>query len=248
MAGRWSVLHASVAGTSHQRRGQPCQDAAFAGEEGDVLVAACADGAGSAVRAEEGAKLACRSAVLAALSDIRGGFPLHLDRLRGWVDQARVRLSHEACVNNVPSRDYACTLLIAVVWGQGGLFAQVGDGAIVVRHNHDYHPIFWPRSGEYANQTSFLTDADFEDTLLLDEVAGPIDRLALFSDGLQRLALHEATRSVHVPFFAPLFDRLAAVEDAATLEVPLRKWLASDAVNQRTDDDKTLLLATRHDR
>lgn len=248
MAGRWSVLHASVAGTSHQRRGQPCQDAVFAGEERDILVAACADGAGSVSRAEEGAKLACRSAVVAALSDIREGFPLHLDRLRGWVNEARVRLSHEACVNNIPSRDYACTLLVAVLWGQGGLFAQVGDGAIVVRHNDGYHPIFWPRSGEYANQTSFLTDAEFEGALHLDQVDGPIDRLALFSDGLQRLALHEATRSVHVPFFAPLFDRLASVEDAAALEAPLRKWLVSDAVNQRTDDDKTLLLATRRDR
>jgi hypothetical protein len=248
MAARWSALYASVAGTSHGRRGQPCQDAAFAGAEGDVFVAACADGAGSAPRAEEGAKLACQSTVVAALADIREGLPLNPSRLRDWVGRAKARLSHEACVTNAPSRDYACTLLVAVLWESGGLFAQVGDGAIVVRHNNEYHPIFWPQSGEYANQTSFLTDADLDAELMLDEVDGPIDRLAVFTDGLQRLALHEATRSVHVPFFAPLFDRLASVEDAAVLEEPLRKWLASDAINQRTDDDKTLLLAARRDR
>jgi hypothetical protein len=244
----WRALYASVAGTSHERRGKPCQDAAFSACEGDVLVAACADGAGSAPRAEEGAKLACRSAVVEALSDIREGLSLHPTRLREWVGRARARLSHEACVNNAPSRDYSCTLLVAVLWEGGGMFAQVGDGAIVVRHRDEYHPIFWPQSGEYANQTSFLTDADLDANLLLDEVEGPIDRLALFTDGLQRLALHEATRSVHVPFFAPLFDRMTGVEDVSTLEAPLRKWLASDAVNQRTDDDKTLVLAVRRDR
>jgi hypothetical protein len=244
----WRALYASVAGTSHERRGQPCQDAAFSGVEGGVLVAACADGAGSAARAEAGAKLACQAVVVAALADIREGVPLSSNRLRSWVGKGRARLSHEACVNNVPSRDYSCTLLLAVLWESGGLFAQVGDGAIVVRHNNEYHPIFWPASGEYANQTSFLTGPDLEAELMLDEVDGPIDRLALFTDGLQRLALHEATRSVHVPFFAPLFDRLAGVEDAATLEAPLRKWLSSDAVNQRTDDDKTLVLAMRRDR
>jgi hypothetical protein len=28
---------------------------------------------------------------------------------------------------------------------------------------------------------------------------------------------------------------------------PLRQWLSSDAVNQRTDDDKSLILAVRVD-
>ncbi len=116
---------------------------------------------------------------------------------------------------------------------------------MVVHHNESWHPIFWPQSGEYANQTWFITEPNFEEALLLDVVEGPIDRLAMFTDGLQRLALHEATRSVHAPFFIPLFDRLASVSDAALLEQPLRKWLDSEAINQRTDDDKTLLLTMR---
>lgn len=247
----WRAVSASVIGTSHEKRGQPCQDAAWYGSEGEVFVAACADGAGSALRAEVGARLACQEAVVAALADIREGYRLCLDdpsRVRRWFGRARARLSHEACVQNVPSRDYACTLLLAAIDERGGLFGQVGDGAIVLFHEDRYNHVFWPDGGEYANQTTFLTDPDFDACLQLDAASFPLDRVALFSDGLQRLALHEATRTAHGPFFVPLFAKLLATADAATLEPALRRWLGSDAINQRTDDDKTLLLAVRGER
>ena len=71
--------------------------------------------------------------------------------------------------------------------------------------------------------------------------------LALFTDGLQALALHFVSREVHAPFFEPMFERLRQEPpgDAPGLEAELRAFLDSAEVNRRTDDDKTLVLATR---
>ena len=69
--------------------------------------------------------------------------------------------------------------------------------------------------------------------------------LALLSDGLQMLALNYGTKAAHQPFFAPMFASLRKADDAQELLVPLKQFLDSKAVNDRTDDDKTLVLATR---
>ena len=104
-------------------------------------------------------------------------------------------------------------------------------------------PVFWPQVGEYANTTWFVTSADFEQMLQVRGEA--VDEVALFTDGLQMMALHFATRSVHRPFFEPLFAALRGAAQPEDLVVPLRAFLDSPAVNERTDDDKTLVLAVR---
>ena len=68
---RWRTLAASVAGTSHARAGQPCADASavrvLEGLEGEsLLVAVAADGAGTSLRAKDGARLACDAIVAQA--------------------------------------------------------------------------------------------------------------------------------------------------------------------------------------
>ena len=67
----------------------------------------------------------------------------------------------------------------------------------------------------------------------------------MFTDGLQRLALDFAGHTPHHGFFGPLFEQLRAVNDSESLVEPFRCFLDSDRVNQRTDDDKTLVLAVR---
>ena len=68
--------------------------------------------------------------------------------------------------------------------------------------------------------------------------------MALFTDGLQTLAL-DYTRAAHSPFFAPMFAALSSETEPGGLLGPLSAFLESPAVNERTDDDKTLILATR---
>jgi hypothetical protein len=249
----WKIVYGSVTGTSHQMRGEGCQDYITAtvatGRDGEaVLVAACADGAGSAPHSRDGARLACQTFVRCAVSELEGGLAvgdIDSQRALGWQDAACRALALEACLRNLSAREFACTLLAGVVGIRRAVFTQVGDGAIVLREGASYRTVFWPQNGEYANTTFFLTDPDFECRALFAATEGDIGGLALFTDGIQPLALHNATRSVHAPFFEPMFVSLSANQDPDELTGPLKAFLGSEPVNRRTDDDKSLLLAAR---
>lgn len=76
----------------------------------------------------------------------------------------------------------------------------------------------------------------------------PIDEVALFTDGIESLVLHYASKTVHNRFFDNMFAPVRALEKEgmdADLSKELEKYLASPAVCERTDDDKTLILAKR---
>ncbi len=99
-------------------------------------------------------------------------------------------------------------------------------------------------TGEYANMTQFVTDEDALDVLVTKDYSVPMTQVAVLTDGLQRLALNIAENTPHGPFFAPFFRALGACgpEKDEELHSALVRFLSSDAVNKRTDDDKTLAL------
>ncbi len=256
----WRYACASVVGSSHARRGRPCQDASAcrvvergAGGEA-VLVALVADGAGSALCAQEGAQLTCGfllAAIDGALAAGTAVADLTRDVVAGWIAALRARLGEQAAAAGRELRAYASTLVGAVVGSQLAVFFQIGDGAIVVsapEEGYDgYGWIFWPGGGEYENTTFFVTDAEFLNHLEWTLIERPFDEVALFSDGLQRLALHFQTRTAYAPFFRSKLAPIAAAADvpAEALSAELARFLASPVVEARTDDDKTLILATR---
>ncbi|HEY7422724.1 MAG TPA: PP2C family serine/threonine-protein phosphatase [Gemmataceae bacterium] len=248
----WKLLCQSVPGVSHETAGLPCQDHSL-GEwtqvDGEtVLLLACADGAGSAEHAEVGAQIACE-AIVREMREAQGG-GLRISDIDGelmmaWHRRVREQLNAEADRRSSRLRDFACTLLAAVVGEQSAVFSQIGDGAIIRQEGDAYRTVFWPQSGEYLNMTNFLTDEGFESRVEFHFHSERVDELALLTDGLQMLALRFADKSVHGPFFLPMFQVLRAAEPPSSLETPLRDFLTSPQVNRRTDDDKTLILATR---
>lgn len=250
----WRFTGASVRGTSHHRSGTPCQDAHEArivgeGPDGPVLVLACADGAGSAELGQEGARMACARVVeLAAELVAEGHGVRQLDdgMLPFWFDQAAETIALQAEAAQRRPRDYACTLLAAVVDGYGAAFAQVGDGAIVTGDGEGWTPVFWPQQGEYANTTFFITDPPERRAVCSEVRTPPPAEAALFTDGIQSIALHFAERRAHAPFFGIFFPALRAQPpgEADALRAELDAFLSSEPVNRRTDDDKTLVLAT----
>lgn len=255
-AGGWRVLRASVAGTSHGKTSAPCQDASEAARlpspESEVLGLACSDGAGSARLSHEGSALAC-AAILWEVRDFLERHPLRAatrDTVEGWFLGVHAAVAERAAELDARPRDLACTLLVAVIAPDTAVFAQIGDGAIVVDAPEPagYTPIFWPQSGEYANMTYFATEPEALRQLSAGFIRDrAIQEVALFSDGLQQLALRFEDRSAHAPFFRPMFAQLRRQPpgDAPALDAGLRTFLNSSAVNSRTDDDKTLVLATR---
>jgi Protein phosphatase 2C len=257
---RWRIVGASVAGTSHAGSGQPCADACAvrvlpATGGGSLLVAVVADGAGTSERAPEGARLACEAILGQAelwADGARERTPRDLstfgrEDVLGWVDSARRSIAGAAESQGLESGDFSCTLLVALADEASAVFFQIGDGAIVFRgEGGEYVPALWPQSGEYANCTWFVTDEAVADRVQLAAARG-VHEVALFTDGLQSLALRFVSREAHAPFFEPMFARLRREPEGTSegLLDELRAFLGSSPVNQRTDDDKTLVLATR---
>ena len=108
--------------------------------------------------------------------------------------------------------------------------------------------MFWPQGGQYPNETWFVTDPNAINYLECTTLAESIAEIALLTDGLQPLALHYQSRQAHKPFFGPMFQGLRDYpEDGCPMALThaLEQFLDSPAINQRTHDDKTLILASR---
>jgi hypothetical protein len=110
-----------------------------------------------------------------------------------------------------------------------------------------YRWVFWPQHGEFANTTNFVTQRHASRALEIATHDGPVDEIAIFTDGIERLVLDLSARTAHAPFFRPLFRWLASAEPVAAgaAAPPIAQYLGSKQVCDRTDDDKTLILATR---
>ncbi len=265
MAHDWQVIGASVTGTAHTRAGRPGEDAhAWRQRPDDTLLLAVADGAGSAAQAAAGAACAVTVAVDAADQALRGSTPTTRDGWQALLSQA-VLAARAALVARVPLvattpdtvalpdpalpaapalRDFATTLLLAVV-GAGWLAAvQIGDGALVISDSTGALTVVThPNHGQYLNETLFLTGDDpLAGAQFAVQPIANVCAVALLTDGLQALALTLADNTPHAPFFAPLFAHAAQAAGDAT---QLTAFLDSARVAERTDDDKTLLLAVR---
>jgi serine/threonine protein phosphatase PrpC len=223
---------------------------------GNVLIAAVADGAGSAAMSDVGSSLAAEKSVSTAERLLRehhdhSHHPLHETCLTGviteGVEDARIRLQQESENRGVDIRQLGTTLLL-VVHAPGVLAAgQIGDGAMVVSDGADaYTTLISPQRGEYANQTNFLTSSDAMTSLdvRVERVEGSCPRLAMFTDGIQNLVLDSADDSPHPPFFDPVFDWLLSDDHPDDPALELAAFLGSPMITNRSDDDLTLLVAT----
>jgi Protein phosphatase 2C len=257
MTAAWRYAYASIAGTSHDKSGAPCQDAGscrvveVAGGE-PILLAMASDGAGSARRSEEGARLAVALFLdeFGAACRERGILAVDRPFILAWLTKLRRRIGARAARAGMRAGDYACTALGAVIAEDRAVFFQIGDGAIVFsarQHAGDYDWVFWPQHGEFANTTNFVTQRDAARALEIEMHSGAIDEVALFTDGIERLVLDLRARTAHAPFFRPLFGWLAGTKPPETSAVSpaLLQYLASKQICDRTDDDKTLIMATR---
>lgn len=247
----WHVIGASVQGTSHQTRGVPCQDAhACRVLPGGAILVAVADGAGTAERSDEGARCAVEG-VIASLETALAEGPPKEDAdwdalLVEGFHQARQAIAEFAEAERVSPRALATTLTCAVVSGEWLAVGQIGDGVVVAR-GEDGHlfAACEPQHGEYASETFFLTMEEALQQVEVRVYAQSIAALAVMTDGLVRLAMDLANSEPYLPFFQPLLAFAAQVEDKAAAQEQLEALLASERVNERTDDDKTLVLVAR---
>lgn len=251
MLENWKIISASVPGTAHVRRKVACQDAfalrLFDTKAGEILTIVVADGAGSAKFAEIGARTACDfyvSGVAALLENGGKVSDLNENFFSGFLKALPEALAAKA--ENADLSDYACTFLAIAASESETIFAQIGDGAIVYSSEADDFRLFAvPQQGEYANTTNFVTDETAAEHLQFGRVENRIRELAIFTDGLQRVAIDFQSNQPHQPFFRSMLAPLRAKHSATNLEEKLSAFLNSPKINERTDDDKTLILASR---
>lgn len=256
----WRFAFASTRGSSHVAGGLPCQDSSICeliGTADDpVFVAAVSDGAGSASHSEVGSSIACKSFVneiTALVSELGSSQPPDHIQMEAWLADFLTEAQSAADERDLTLRDLACTFVGAVVTPTWSAFCQVGDGAIVVDHDVEdaagrFEVVFWPEQGQYANETYFATMADATEHLHYRVDNRPVREIAIFSDGLQRMVLDYATREPFQPFFFQMMQpvrRTEAEGHSVDLSQALSSYLASPIVSERTDDDATLILATR---
>jgi len=248
----WRHLGHSLQGASHKGEASPCQDShavRILGEASDcVLVACVADGAGSSKYSDEGSAIVCKRMVekAAAFFKSSGNFDaLQVEDVKSWCDEALQTIAAAAESRDCSTREFATTLCAAIVTPSRSCFFQIGDGAMILSSGGVYGVVFWPQSGEYANSTNFLTAKNFQDHLEFLAITNPISDLALFTDGIERLALRFDCQTPHPPFFEPLFQALRSTDTPETLSKDFCRFLESDSVGERSDDDKTLILASR---
>lgn len=218
-------------GAGHVKAGLPCQDAAgWRVTRDGTLLAAAADGAGTAERSAAGARLAVQTALeyleaaMRAPAEIRAAAAdaepapdceppppnsglQNSDPLTAAFAAARTALERLAEQEGRPLRDYAATLSLAAAGADYLLAGAIGDCAIVAAagDGDELQTLIDLERGEYANETHFLTGDDALERLRLARRPQRAARLALFSDGLARLALQWPGQTPHRPFFAPLF-------------------------------------------
>ena len=254
--GAWKVARASTQGKKNRNLGRQCQDrcwwAAVPGAGEDTLVAAVADGMGSAPASARGARIAVNVAVAeAALALHREGLPSP-ERLETILDSAvlaaRNRIQQVAARDNMPASDLATTLLVALHAGNTLAVAQVGDGAAVVSTEAGRYLTFSkPQRGEYVNETYSLTSRKALQHCSIDIATSerPVRAITLMTDGMVPLTLANADQRPHGPFFAMLEEWLLEHPERPHPNGELGKILQSENIRRKTDDDITLLMAVR---
>jgi len=251
----WSWIGACSVGTSHIKSGTECQDRAacveYKGQGNRTLVAVVSDGAGSAKFSSIGSSLVVRSFAGSVVAYLRSGGSVEgitADAVRIWLDEIRDKIAAAARNRDSEPREFAATLVAAIISESGAIVCHIGDGACVIRRHAqaEWEVPSWPAHGEYASSTYFVTD-DPQPNLQFSTIAEPISEIAIFSDGLERLALDFTNIRPSEKFFNPIFAPLSTETTGRnrTLSKSLRAFLDGPQITSRTDDDKSLLLARR---
>ena len=259
---QWRVAAATAAGSSHVRNNIPNQDAVdyrlVKAGSSHVVVAAVADGAGSAPRSSEGSRIAVKVAVESMVGAIHkrppAAFVKHLatSLVRDAIKRAKNAVARYGETNDIPIRDLACTLIVAAASERLMTAAQVGDGAVAAFNigSGAARTLCAANTGEYANETTFITSRTRPHQVahVGHAFGSDYDALALITDGLQNLALKMPERQAFLGFWNPILNDLSQTDEPEAVPGRLHTFISGERIQSRTSDDVTIAIAVRNDR
>jgi Protein phosphatase 2C len=248
---------ASVRGAAHEATGQPCQDCFAIKVCKDWVVAVVSDGAGSADRAADGARIVSHEicgALSGFLNDSSGSDVLGADLcsrvkgvLIGGIERARQHCLDEAHAGET-LRSFHATLVGTVLGNTGGVLFHLGDGGGSAhrRTTAGLETICFsePENGEYINETFFFTQERWREHLRLTTISGPVDAVWLMTDGAYELMVPPRQRQLREVTEQEI-DRLVFEEGDGSKSDVISAILSSPQATARNDDDKTLVIVRR---
>lgn len=259
------VYGVSIQGSSHEKKGIPCQDnnGFYYLEPEGILVAAVADGVGSCEKSHWGAVTAVGASVSAIAKQLRtlsGENPLSLAELSG---EAVEKLFHNAFrfalkkINQLAQKQgceeslYQTTLTAAIYDGARLACCHIGDGGIVAQGvSGNYRMITERMKGDEANSVVPLQSGRWQITMISTEITG----FLMATDGvLDYYVSGKALKDrVYYPFFERLIYGMSAQSDLheeQPIEKTFRKtcevFRSEDFLNNVTDDITVLAVANQ---
>lgn len=258
----WQLCGASVRGKSHAHRGEFRDDAMASCVDGDLLVLAVADGAGSSALSRVGAAVTAELAVAKTVERYRASGPgtdavARLGTAMAHaVHDAAMRLHELATLADLTPTAFRTTLVLVAIIGELMLVTQVGDGAVLVqRTDGTVSRVGALRETAWAGEvTCFVPDpcAMTQAAALRQLRASEVALIALMTDGVDDPfhPLEQSGEALIAQWRHGTSASIGTAQQAPAASVlgnmdALLRWLSFE---QRGEvDDRTLLLAWRSD-
>jgi len=130
------VIHSygfSLVGSSHKKKGTPCQDANKIGElDSGVVIAAIADGVGSSRYSDVAASIAVDASVRVCADEIKSNTDCDLLKvIEKAFTQAEREIDEHSLSKNHLITDYDTTLSLVIYDGKHVTYGHCGDGGII---------------------------------------------------------------------------------------------------------------------
>ena len=241
----------SLIGTAHQaKKDGVCQDASDVIElENGWVVAAIADGLGSAKRSEIGAA----TAVKTVLSFVRENHPEKwheeslISLLRTAYHKAFTVIKTKSVENQDDLREYDTTLTTVIYNGTNVVYGHVGDGGIIVLSSFgEYSVLTEAQKGETFNETSPLRAGP--DNWSFGVSKEDVCALIMVTDGIFDVAypwlLAKSNQPIYVNYVRPFMDinllKVSTPADFENAQTEIAEFFNGPYSKQITDD-KTIV-------
>ena len=237
---------ASVVGTSHQLTDTPCHDAhAYRILENEVGYVACvSDGMGSASHAEIGSQTASRFIVdflARTLDHTMSDLEILTTIKEGYVEVNDI-LHMESNERGLSIKDLNATLLVFISLNDRQFYGQVGDCTAIGKIGDTYEVIVRQQRGEFANATFSICNLESIENGIYEKCDKFYPMVALMSDGIESISISAKDKTVSSLFYDPFFKVFDHENyDQTEIQKSLERFLSSERIGKKTDDDKTLL-------
>jgi len=207
-------------------------------------IACISDGMGSASHADIGSQTASRFIVdflARTLDDDMSDEDILTSIKEGFIE-VNDALHMEANDRSLSIKDLNATLLVFVTLGDRQFYGQVGDCAAIGKRDDIYEVIAKQQRGEYANATFSICNLESIEHGIFEKCAHFYPMVALMSDGIESISISAKDKTVSSLFYDPFFKVFDHDNyDQMEIQKSLERFLSSERIGKKTDDDKTLL-------